>query len=611
MMHKHIVPIVIILLVAMTTAAYWQVRTHAFVFYDDQEYIVENRHVQAGLTGSSARWAFTATYASNWHPFTWLSHMADRQFFGDGPAGPHLVNLFLHVLNSVLLLLLLQRMTGGFWQSAFVAALFALHPLHVESVAWAAERKDVLSGLFFLLTLLAYVRYAERPGAARYLASLGLFGVGLMAKPMLVTMPLVLLLLDYWPLKRFAVAALRTGAQVSSGQLLRRLLMEKMPFFLLSALSSFATLTAQRGAMASMEHLPLFSRFGNALISYAGYLKKMVWPMDLAVFYPLAPGDDLWKVAAAAALLVLVTAFAARLSANRGYLLVGWLWYLVMLVPVIGIVQVGLQSMADRYTYLPLIGVFIMAAWGLDDIVSRWPRVRAVAVTSAVIALVLLSGLTWSQAGTWKDTYSLFSRCAAVTKDNYLALDVLGNILVKQDRPGEALVLLQKAAELNGYDAEIQHNIGMALSRLGRNVEAESHIRHAVLLNPNYARAYHDLGILIARRDDPLAAAKVFREAVRIEPDNPDFRYDLGVSLVDAGQLDEAIAEYAEVLKEEPDHTKAHSNMGVALARQGKMNEAIEHFSHAIELSPDDENAHRNLELARRMLNASGQRTMQ
>jgi hypothetical protein len=280
MMRKYIV---ILLLIIVTAAVYWQVRDHDFVYYDDQEYIFENRHVQDGLTMKGVRWAFTSTYASNWHPLTWLSHMADRQFFGPSPVGTHLVNVFLHILNSVLLMVLLFRMTGAFWQSAFVAALFALHPLHVESVAWAAERKDVLSGLFFLLTILLYVRHVELPGLCRYLASLVCFVLGLMAKPMLVTLPFVLLLLDYWPLKRFDPFPLVRDASLV-GQPLRRLVMEKTPFFLFAVISSVATIIAQRSSMASVEHLPMAYRVGNAFISYAGYLKKMIWPTDLASF---------------------------------------------------------------------------------------------------------------------------------------------------------------------------------------------------------------------------------------------------------------------------------------------------------------------------------------
>lgn len=600
--------IVILLLIIVTAAVYWQVRDHDFVYYDDQEYIFENRHVQDGLTMKGVRWAFTSTYASNWHPLTWLSHMADRQFFGPSPVGTHLVNVFLHILNSVLLMVLLFRMTGAFWQSAFVAALFALHPLHVESVAWAAERKDVLSGLFFLLTILLYVRHVELPGLCRYLASLVCFVLGLMAKPMLVTLPFVLLLLDYWPLKRFDPFPLVRDASLV-GQPLRRLVMEKTPFFLFAVISSVATIIAQRSSMASVEHLPMAYRVGNAFISYAGYLKKMIWPTDLAVFYPLTPEYQTWRIAGTALLLITVTAFVILKSNKHPYFIVGWLWYGITLVPVIGIVQVGMQSMADRYTYIPLIGIFMMTAWGISEVVSRLPRIRIGAAAAVVLLLVVLSGLTWLQAGYWKDSYSLFSRCIAVTKDNYFALGALGNVLVKQDRSAEALILLLKASELNGKDSEIQHATGIALSRLGRDVEAEAHILAAIRLNPNYARAYNDLGILIARRGDPRSAVEKFREAVRIEPDNTDFRYELGLSLAEAGQGDEAIAQYIEVLKQNPGYTKAHTNIGVALARQGNIVEAVKHFSLALDLSPADETARQNLELARRMLNSSEKTT--
>lgn len=559
--------IVIILLITVTAAVYWQVRDHEYVYYDDRDYVVENRHVQSGLTMKGLRWAFTSTYASNWHPLTWLSHMADWQAFEDAPAGPHLVNLALHILNSVLLLLLLHRMTGGFWQSAFVAALFALHPLHVESVAWVAERKDVLSTLFFMFTLLSYARYAEQPNASRYLATLLCFLLGLMAKPMLVTLPFVLLLLDLWPLKRLDLSSFRWGGGQSQGRLLVRLVLEKTPFFLFALLSSIVTLIAQRSAMASIDHLPLADRIGNAMISYAGYIMKMVWPSNLSVFYPLTLEYEPWRLAGAVVLLIAVSVWAVWQSRKRPYLLVGWMWYVGTLVPVIGIVQVGSQAMADRYTYIPLIGIFLMATWTLSDAISRWPRFRTAAAVSGVLLLTVFSGLTWAQAGYWKDSYTLFSRCASLSKDNYVA----------------------------------EHALGMALAKLGRDDDAAAHILTAIRLHPNDARAYNDLGLLLARRGDRDGALQQFFEAVRIAPDNLDFRYELGVALVDAGRLDEAIKQYFVVLRDEPDHEKARVNIGVAFALKGDLNEAAKHFSKALELNPANENARRSLYLARRV----------
>ncbi len=599
--------IIILLLIVVTAAVYWQVRTHDFVYYDDQEYVIENRHVQDGLSMKDIRWAFTSSYAANWHPLTWLSHMADRQLFGPSPVGPHLVNLFLHILNSVLLMVLLYRMTAGFWQSAFVAALFALHPLHVESVAWVAERKDVLSALFFMLTILIYTRYVERPKLSRYLASLLSYSLGLMAKPMLVTLPFLLLLLDFWPLKRFDSSSSRQGAKQSPDHPLRRLVLEKAPFFLLAVLSSIITLVAQRSAMPSTDLFPMSVRIGNALTAYSGYLIKMFWPVDLGVLYPLTLEYDPWKIAGAAALLTTITVLAIRASGKRPYLLVGWLWYVGTLVPVIGIIQVGQQSMADRYTYIPLIGIFIMAAWGLSEAVSRWPRVRTAAAICALMLLMLLSGVTWAQVGYWKDSMSLFSRCAAVTKNNYFALSQYGYFLAKQDRPGEALTVLQQASALNDKDDEIQYNIGFALSKLGRDREATPYFLTAVRLNPSNARAYFNLGILIARSGDPQGAVKQFREAVRREPDSPDFRFELGEALVEAGQLEEGIEQYAAVLRQNPVDAIAHINMGVALARQENMNEAIKHFTSAVEINPADERAQQYLDLARIKLSDGGQ----
>ncbi|HET6516153.1 MAG TPA: tetratricopeptide repeat protein [Thermodesulfovibrionales bacterium] len=593
---------VILLLIVVTAAVYWQVRSHDFVYYDDQEYVFENAHIHDGLTLKGVRWAFTTTYAANWHPLTWLSHMADQQVFGGAPAGPHLVNVLLHILSSVMLMVVLLRMTGAFWQSALVAALFAIHPLHVESVAWVAERKDVLSTFLFMLTLLLYVRYVEHPAMTRYLASLSCFFFGLMAKPMLVTLPFVLLLLDFWPLKRFDHLSFLRNMRQSVGKSLARIVLEKLPFFLLSVLSSVITVVAQQSAMPSFRQYPPGFRMGNAINSYATYLIKMIWPSDLAVFYPLASQFDPWKLAGAGTLLVAVSLWAVTVSRKRPYILVGWLWYLGTLVPVIGIVQVGSQSMADRYTYVPSVGIFIMTAWGLSEAVARWSRLKTTAVASAVMVLIALSALTWVQIGYWKNTFTLFTRCVSVTQNNHVALGVLGKYLLKKEQPAEALVFLQQSLALKRDDAEVQHGIGTALFKLGREAEAAAYISNAVRLNPKDARAHHDLGILMRRSGDSDGAVREFQEAVRIEPDDLSYHFELGVSLVDAGRLDEAIEQYTEVLRQDPAHANAHVNVGVALARKGNMSEAIEHFSRAVELAPTDETARQNLELARRRL---------
>ncbi|MBL7207805.1 MAG: glycosyltransferase family 39 protein, partial [Desulfobacterales bacterium] len=399
---------VVCLFLALTVlAVYWQVGNHEFVNYDDKDYITENQHVQAGLTLKSIAWAFTSTHAGNWHPLTWLSHMLDCQIYGLNPCGHHFTSVFFHILNSILLFLVFKRMTGAFWKSAFVAALFALHPLHVESVAWAAERKDVLSAFFWMLTMGSYIRYVERPGTNRYLLVLLFFALGLMAKPMLITLPFVLLLLDYWPLGRFhvrkpeaaqpseekpqkdtkskkrksrkrlaknAVQAKKTTGSDYQWSLALSLLWEKIPLFVLAAASSVVTFFVQQsgGAVRSLDALPLFVRISNALVSYISYIVKMILPHNMAILYPHPKDFSIWQVAGACLLLACISFIAIRSMKRYPYFAVGWLWYLGTLVPVIGLVQVGLQSMADRYTYIPLTGIFIIIAWGISDLAAKW-----------------------------------------------------------------------------------------------------------------------------------------------------------------------------------------------------------------------------------------------
>ena len=387
--------LVCLFLIITTFAVYWQVHNHDFINLDDDLYITENDQVQKGLSRESVVWAFTTTHAANWHPLTWLSHMVDFQLYGLNPKGHHLTNVFFHLLNTLLLFFVLQRMTGALWRSGFVAALFALHPLHVESVAWVAERKDVLSTLFWLLTIWAYTWYVERPRRTRYLLTLLTFTLGLMAKPMLVTLPFVLLLLDYWPLGRFQVGQLDTALSAPGQASLStrsvwsqtlRLIWEKAPFFALAAASSIVTFLVQKGggAVRPWERFPITIRIANGLVSYVKYMGKMIWPSDLAVFYP-HPGASLpiWQAVAAGLLLLSISIAAIRLAKNHPYLAVGWLWYLGTLVPIIGFVQVGGQALADRYTYVSLIGLFIIIAWGVSDIVAKWRYQRVVFIIAA------------------------------------------------------------------------------------------------------------------------------------------------------------------------------------------------------------------------------------
>jgi tetratricopeptide (TPR) repeat protein len=442
----------------LTLAIYYQVHTFDFVSYDDPNYVYRNLHVQAGITVGSVDWALTAGRSANWHPLTWLSHTLDWQLFGANAGGPHTVNLIFHIANTLLLFLVLTRMTNALWQSAFVAALFALHPLHVESVAWVSERKDVLSTFFWMLTMWAYLWYVRKPGAARYLLALLMFALGLTAKPMLVTLPFVLLLLDYWPLERIGAKQQKTQGQERQ-RTLYRLVYEKVPFIVLSTASSIITLVVQQRdqAVISLTSFPLKYRIANAVISYAEYAKKMFWPSRLAVFYP-HPGENvsvLYLIMSVVVLLA-VTILVIRLAANHRYLVTGWFWYLGTLFPVIGLVQVGVQGLADRYTYVPLVGLFIMIAWGVPDLLVKLRCRRIILACAAIAAVSAMSVCTFFQLRHWKDTSTLLQHAIDVTEDNVVAINNLAWFLATSpeysgQNPQRAIRLAMRACELNHY----------------------------------------------------------------------------------------------------------------------------------------------------------------
>lgn len=514
-------------LVLMTFAAYLPVFRAGFVELDDNEYVAENPIVQRGLTADGVAWALTTFHSANWHPLTWISHMADCDIWGNRAAGHHLTNLLLHAASALLLLWFLLRTTGDFWRSWLVAALFAVHPVHVESVAWVSERKDVLSGCFWMLTMIAYAAYAERPRPARYLAVLALFALGLMAKPMLVTLPFVLLLLDVWPLRR-------TGSW-------RSLVVEKIPLILLSAASCVVTVLAQRsiGAVASLEYVSMGARAGNALISCAQYLRSAFWPHDLAVYYPLSHVVT-WRVIGAVILLAGVSAWALRERKNRPYLPVGWLWFLGTLVPVIGLVQVGGQAMADRYTYIPLIGVFVMIAWLIPD--SRGWRAAAVAVVA------ILAALAHVQAGYWRDSVSLFRHTLAVSGNAPIVNYNLGVALAKQGRNDEAIVEYREALRLFPGYVEAHSNMGDALYAIGDLTGAIEQYREAIALNPELAAPRGGLGVALAVRGHVAEAVPHLQKAVELEPRNVEYQCNLARALMDVGRFGEAASRYREAL---------------------------------------------------------------
>ncbi|MCK4752407.1 MAG: tetratricopeptide repeat protein [Planctomycetes bacterium] len=581
-----------IVLAIASIIAFEQVRQFEFVSYDDGDYVTKNPYVRVGLTNKSITWAFTAAHASNWHPMTWLSHMLDCNLFGLKSGLHHLTNLLLHIANTLLLFVILKRMTGAVWPSAFVAAAFALHPLHVESVAWISQRKDVLSSVFWFLTMIAYLHYVRRPGLGRYLLTLLAFALGLMTKPMLVTVPFVLLLLDYWPLGRFH----QTGKRPISYPAV----WEKIPFFLLSAASSAVTLVAQQrgGSIGSAAVYPFGERVANALLSYTKYIGKMVWPFELTVFYPFPSVMPGWQVAGAFLLLAAISFGVIKGARQRPYAVVGWLWYLGTLVPVIGLVQVGSQAMADRYTYLPLIGLFMIAAWGISEFSAR-RRIKKVWLTaSAGVLLSLLITTTWRQVGYWENSVALFSRALAVTTDNPVAHNNLGYTLSTQGKFEKAITHYLEALRLYPDSAVAHYNLGNALGNLDKPSQAIYHYLEVLRLNPKHTGAHNNLGNVLAKQGKLNDAVKHYSAALKIDPENPKTYKNFGAVLVRLGRLGEAIPLFRESLQNYPGYPDAHSDLGIALAIQGRMAEAIAHFRKALRLEPGHVNAAHALELA-------------
>ena len=631
------------LLVVGILAVFWRVTGFALINYDDGTYVTENHDLRLGLTGKGIRWALTAVVSNNWHPLTLISYLLNYQIGRFDPQGYHLLNLLLHMANSLLLFLVLNKMTGFRWRSAFAAALFAIHPFHVESVAWVAERKDVLSGLFWMLTMWAYINYTKRPGIKSYLPVVLAFALGLMSKPMLVTLPLALLLLDFWPLGRFSADSDKRRAFSNY----RKLLWEKAPLFGLSAVSSIITFVVQRrgGSVADFETYPIGVRIANAVVSYVRYIGKTFWPQKLAVFYP-HPGDSLplWQVMGSGLLLVCITYLLIRAARRYPYAAVGWLWYVITLAPVIGIVQVGAQAMADRYTYVTLIGIFIAVAWGIPELLwkadasARGCRHPRVLISGAAgIAILALMYCAYVQVGYWRNNITLFRHALNATSNNFLANLNLASALQLGERPNEAigyyrqalqiapgnpdalsniglaladvgkaeegLKYLYKALEVKPNDPDVENNLGYALCKLGRFDEGEAYFKKALQTNPrhkkalpNYVAGLNNKAIRLAQRGNPAAAVKIFSEALRLDPGNAETHYNLGVALDSLGRTDEAIEHFSEAVRLNPDNARAHNNLGALYAQQKKLDEAIRHFAEAVRIAPDFQAARSNLE---------------
>jgi Flp pilus assembly protein TadD len=570
-------------LVLATLLTYARVAHFDFVNYDDPDYVTNNPHVSEGLSSDSVRWAISSGEAANWFPVTRLSHLVDHELFGRDAGAQHLVNVVLHACAAVLLFLFLQRAAGCLWPSAAVAFLFALHPLHVESVAWISERKDVLCALFWFLTLLLYVRYAESPTRARYATVLLSFALALMSKPMAITLPLVMLLLDYWPLRR------------------KSTWIEKAPFYVLAMLSGLITLLVQQqsGAVKTLGNFPLLLRIENALGAYAVYLGQTFWPVRLAVFYPFPAEIPMWKPVLGAALIIAVSAITWRFRGSRPYLIVGWAWFLITLLPIIGIVQVGAQSHADRYMYLPMAGLLVMLAWGVRDLVRRWPKSKPIAFAIAAGACAGCAAATTVQVQTWQNSGTLFEHALAVTKDNYIAEHNLGSFLLDQsDQLESAITHLKRALEINPNSLQAHSDLGVALAKSGRLTEAETEFRTALRIDPTAeqprrnlemaATAAYERGVELMKSKNTAEAIQQFQAAIALNPDYAEAHNNLGVAYSSTpGKLPEAIAEFEAAVRIKPDYVDAQYNLGAALAQAGKEQEALPHFEAVERLRPD------------------------
>ena len=577
-------------LILSTLLVFQQVRNFDFINYDDKDYVYENPQVLNGLTGEGVIWAFTTNHTANWHPLTWLSLMLDCQLFGTNPGRMHLVNLLLHLANTLLILAMLREMTGALWRSAFVAAVFAIHPMHVESVAWIAERKDVLSTLFLLLTLAAYVSYVRRRGLARYVLTVLLFALGLLAKPMLVTLPVLLLLLDYWPLGRFDS---HQTIKATSGQkrqplsahdkrlTLYRAIIEKIPFIALSIVSSVITFLIQleSSAVAHIDALPLKDRIANVFLSYARYIGKLFWPQNLAVFYPFDVNSfAVWQVAMCVLLLLVISIFVIRFGRNQKYLPVGWFWFVTTLVPVIGLVQVGLQAFADRYTYIPYIGLFIMIAWGLPEFLSKWPQRKIALGLSMVIILTTLGICAHRQVSFWNNSFTLFSHAIEVTQNNYIAHNNLGVAYNSIGRYQDAVEAYKQTIRIKPDYAEAHYNLGVAYDKLSRGKDEIEAYKQAIKIKPDYAKAYYNLGVSyedLGRHQDAIEA---YKQTIRIKPDYADAYINLGVIYYKLGRYQDAVETYKQTIRIKPDFALVHYNLGVTYVVTGDKSLALEEY---------------------------------
>jgi protein O-mannosyl-transferase len=592
-----------LLLAAVTLTLYWPVQSFDFVNFDDRVYVADNQQVHGGLSMESLRWSFTTFHAGNWHPLTWISHMVDFEAYQLNAGGHHWTNVLIHTTSVVLLFLVLSATAGTLWLSALVAGLFAIHPLHVESVAWVAERKDVLSGFFWILTMGAYAYYVKHPTIRRYLLVMLSFVLGLLSKPMVVTLPFVLLLLDYWPLRRFDELKTAFGARVfrtsvSGSKIWLLLVAEKLPFCFIAACACLVTLVAQRevGAIWSLEGMSFEVRIANALVAYMEYIRKMLWPADLAVLYPHIGMPEAWKIGVAVLILVSISYLAVRKAREMPFMLVGWLWYLGTLVPVIGIVQVGSQSIADRYTYMPLVGLFIAISWGMKSIAERQPNWRPAIVVVILLALSGLLVLARTQVESWKNSEALFEQALAVTEFNHGAHHNIGAFYMDHNDCQKAVPHFLKAIQMKNNYAYPYHGLGVCAFREKDPEGALHYFRQALLLDPRFAECRIDRGLLLMQQGRFFEAENDFQEVLRLDPAHEAAHNNMGMLLIQQGKHEEAEARFSDVLRINPRNAEAHNNLGIVRTAQGRKEDAIAHFMHALKLAPENHAVKNNLE---------------
>jgi tetratricopeptide (TPR) repeat protein len=591
---KRIRLIIYLGLIAATFAAYEPMWHNGFVHYDDYDYVMENPNVNGGITKQSVIWAFTTFHAANWHPLTWLSHMLDCQLFGPNPFWHHLINLLFHIANALLLFWILNSLTGTLWPSAFVAAVFALHPVQVESVAWVAERKTVMSGLFWFLTTAVYIWYTKRPGIGRYALLFVVYALCIMTKPIVVTLPLVLLLLDYWPLGRLNWGSSPAGKTAPAG----RLLIEKVPLLVLSAILSVTTFIAQQreGRVISIEVIPLDFRIANAFISYIRYIGKMIFPSRLAVFYP-HPQANLSNTAVAvcALLFVLISILSIYTGRHRKYAAVGWLWYVGTLVPMVGLVQVSSQAMADRYMYISMLGLLIIAAWAVKDLIANGRRRSVVAAALAMVVLPTMVILTRMQVRHWQNDIQLFGHTLEVTENNASAEYDYGWALLDEGRDGEAVQHLRKAVQINPSASMARKDLGKVLLKQGKLNEAIECFNELTKCKQDSAEAYYYLAVASGMQKKYDDAIKYLTSVLKLDPKYPDAHYKMGIALLAMGKPNEAVVYLNEALRIDANQPDVYIDLGTAYSQLDKYEPAIQNWTKAAELKPNSAEVLNNL----------------